>query len=62
MEQEVNKRFTRGTVASKIERLSASIAAVAITLSIVWGMSSYAYPGAPGFAADLMATAVQIKT
>jgi hypothetical protein len=33
--------------ASKLERVSAAIAAVAVSVSIVWAISGYAYPEAP---------------
>jgi len=32
---------------SKLQRISAAIAAAAVTLSIVWGIAGYAYPDAP---------------
>ena len=41
--------------ATKLERLSAAIAAVAVSLSIVWAISGYAYPEAPAAWLDQMA-------
>jgi hypothetical protein len=32
---------------TKLQRVSAAIAAAAVTLSIVWGIAGYAYPDAP---------------
>jgi hypothetical protein len=32
---------------TKFERLSAGVAAVVMTVSIVWAISGYAYPGSP---------------
>jgi hypothetical protein len=33
---------------SKLQRVSAAIAALAVSLSIVWSIAGYAYPEAPG--------------
>jgi hypothetical protein len=33
--------------ASKFQRVSAAVAAVAVSLSIVWSIAGYAYPDAP---------------
>ena len=33
--------------ASRLQRASAAIAAVAVSLSIVWSIAGYAYPDAP---------------
>lgn len=41
--------------ATKLERVSAAIAAVAVSLSIVWAISGYAYPEASATWLDLMA-------
>jgi hypothetical protein len=41
--------------ATKLERVSAAIAAVAVSLSIVWAISGYAYPEASASWLDLMA-------
>jgi hypothetical protein len=32
---------------TKFQRLSAAVAAAAMTLTIVWGISGYAYPESP---------------
>jgi hypothetical protein len=40
-------RFLQMAVASKVERVSAAVVALAITSSIVWAISGYAYPGSP---------------
>jgi hypothetical protein len=41
--------------ASKTQRVSAATIAVAMTFSIVWAMSGYAYPGSSAFAPGQMA-------
>ena len=41
--------------ASKLQRVSAAIAAIAVTLSIVWSIAGYAYPDAPAAWFDLFA-------
>jgi hypothetical protein len=41
--------------ASKLQRMSAAIAAVAVTLSIVWSIAGYAYPDSPAAWFDLLA-------
>ncbi len=41
--------------ASKIQRMSAATIAVAMTFSIVWAMSGYAYPGTSAAASGQMA-------
>ena len=41
--------------ASKLQRMSAATIAVAMTFSIVWAMSGYAYPGTSAAASGQMA-------
>ena len=41
--------------ATKFERVSAAIAAIAVSLSIVWAIAGYAYPEAPTAWLDQMA-------
>jgi len=41
--------------ATKLQRASAAIAALAVTLSIVWSIAGYAYPDAPAAWFDLLA-------
>ena len=41
--------------ATKLQRAFAAIAAVTVTLSIVWSMAGYAYPDAPAAWFDLLA-------
>ena len=41
--------------ATKLERVSAAIAAVAVSVSIVWAISGYAYPEVPSAVLDQIA-------
>lgn len=41
--------------ASKIQRVTAALAAIAVTLSIVWSIAGYAYPDSPVAWFDLLA-------
>jgi len=41
--------------ATKLERVSAAIAALTVSLSIVWAISGYAYPEAPASLLDQIA-------
>ena len=41
--------------ATKLQRVTAAVAAIAVTLSIVWSIAGYAYPDAPVAWFDLLA-------
>jgi len=41
--------------ATKLQRVTAAVAAIAVTLSIVWSIAGYAYPDAPVAWFDLFA-------
>ena len=45
--------------ATKLQRACAAIAALAVTLSIVWSIAGYAYPDAPAAWFDLFARTPQ---
>jgi hypothetical protein len=45
--------------ATKLQRMTAAVAAIAVTLSIVWSIAGYAYPDAPVAWFDLLARTVQ---
>jgi hypothetical protein len=47
---------------SKLERVIASIAASAITLSVVWTIAGYAYPQAPSPFGQLAKASVQSRS
>jgi hypothetical protein len=41
--------------ATRLQRMTAAVAAVAVTLSIVWSIAGYAYPDSPVAWFDLLA-------
>jgi hypothetical protein len=41
--------------ATKLQRMTAAVAAIAVTLSIVWSIAGYAYPDSPVAWFDLLA-------
>jgi hypothetical protein len=47
---------------STIQRVSAAIAATAVTLSIVWSIAGYAYPELPASWLGQMATKAPLKS
>jgi hypothetical protein len=47
--------------ATRLQRLSAAIAAVLATLSIVWGISGYAYPDAPSYSPNPIAKDTPVR-
>jgi hypothetical protein len=48
--------------ATKLERVSAAIAAVAVSVSIVWAISGYAYPEAPSALLDQIAKKMSLPS
>jgi hypothetical protein len=44
--------------ATRLQRTTAAVAAVAVTLSIVWSIAGYAYPDSPVAWFDLLARTV----
>ena len=48
--------------ASRLQRASAAIAAVAVSLSIVWSIAGYAYPDAPSAGFGQMAKKTSVPS
>ena len=55
-------RYLQAAVASKVERVSAGIVALAITSSIVFAISGYAYPEAPSSLPGQIATKAPLQS